>query len=314
MLQLRGRALLWGIERILTQVAPGIDANTVAKKILEHPTIKPTRFGSATAIHFDEMVTILGDVIKAPQDGSAPDIYAKLRDALKGAPVQELTTLAGAVENELSRVLPQEVARVKEATARATAAATAAGAKIRFWFDTVMDRTTERFVSHTRIVTVVAAVAFAFGARIDSVDIFKQLSQKHDVRARLVQMADPVLKQADTMLQSVPTPTAAAAAPPAAAGAPAQPPALAGDAVAKLSNQVKTLKDDLAQTQLQMIPGGPFSGEEYTAHWLGILISAFFLALGAPFWFNTLRQLSNLRPILAAKVDAKSAGDDAAAG
>jgi hypothetical protein len=34
-----------------------------------------------------------------------------------------------------------------------------------------------------------------------------------------------------------------------------------------------------------------------------VLISAIHLSLGAPFWFNALRQLANLRPILAGKVD-----------
>ena len=62
----------------------------------------------------------------------------------------ELTTLASSVEKELSRVLPQEVARVQEATARATAAATAAGAKLRFWFDKCTCTTTGKFL-HARL-------------------------------------------------------------------------------------------------------------------------------------------------------------------
>jgi hypothetical protein len=38
-------------------------------------------------------------------------------------------------------------------------------------------------------------------------------------------------------------------------------------------------------------------------HLLGMFVSALFLSLGAPFWFNALRNMSNLRPILAGKVD-----------
>jgi hypothetical protein len=34
----------------------------------------------------------------------------------------------------------------------------------------------------------------------------------------------------------------------------------------------------------------------------GILASIVFQSLGAPFWFNTLRQLSNLKPAIAGKV------------
>ena len=38
-------------------------------------------------------------------------------------------------------------------------------------------------------------------------------------------------------------------------------------------------------------------------HLLGILISAALLSLGAPFWFNSLKTLTNLRPALAGEVE-----------
>jgi hypothetical protein len=38
-------------------------------------------------------------------------------------------------------------------------------------------------------------------------------------------------------------------------------------------------------------------------HLLGMFVTALFLSLGAPFWFNALRNISNLRPILAGKVE-----------
>lgn len=42
-------------------------------------------------------------------------------------------------------------------------------------------------------------------------------------------------------------------------------------------------------------------GRSFGLHWKGILASAALLSLGAPFWFNLLKSLSNLRPILAQK-------------
>jgi hypothetical protein len=36
-------------------------------------------------------------------------------------------------------------------------------------------------------------------------------------------------------------------------------------------------------------------------HFWGVLASAALLSMGAPFWFNTLKTLSNLRPVLANK-------------
>ena len=35
------------------------------------------------------------------------------------------------------------------------------------------------------------------------------------------------------------------------------------------------------------------------SHFFGVLTSAVLLSLGAPFWFNMLKTLSNLRPVLA---------------
>lgn len=48
-----------------------------------------------------------------------------------------------------------------------------------------------------------------------------------------------------------------------------------------------------------------FSGEWSwpLRHFFGILISATLLSLGAPFWFNSLKTLSNLRPALAGEVE-----------
>jgi len=42
-------------------------------------------------------------------------------------------------------------------------------------------------------------------------------------------------------------------------------------------------------------------------HLLGMLITALSLSVGAPFWFNMLRELANLRPLLAGKVEQEAA-------
>jgi hypothetical protein len=39
-----------------------------------------------------------------------------------------------------------------------------------------------------------------------------------------------------------------------------------------------------------------------------MLITALSLSVGAPFWFNMLRELANLRPLLAGKVEQEAAG------
>lgn len=51
-----------------------------------------------------------------------------------------------------------------------------------------------------------------------------------------------------------------------------------------------------------------------TAHFWGVTVSAVLLSLGAPFWFNLLKLLTNLRPVPATKAQKESEQRDAAAG
>jgi hypothetical protein len=44
------------------------------------------------------------------------------------------------------------------------------------------------------------------------------------------------------------------------------------------------------------------------SHFWGVVVSAALLSLGAPFWFNLLKSLSSLRPVLAGKEQNESSG------
>jgi hypothetical protein len=74
-----------------------------------------------------------------------------------------------------------------------------------------------------------------------------------------------------------------------------------------LKMQVSSLKDELNKTEFQLVPD-PYPGwdflpyhPQWKRHLAGILCAAALLSLGAPFWFNMLKTLTNLRPVLAAK-------------
>jgi hypothetical protein len=72
--------------------------------------------------------------------------------------------------------------------------------------------------------------------------------------------------------------------------------------------------------KFQLIPNpypDPFYSYWFSSglHVWGILASAALLSLGAPFWFNMLKTLTNLRPVLANKTEEKvesAAGANAA--
>jgi hypothetical protein len=77
----------------------------------------------------------------------------------------------------------------------------------------------------------------------------------------------------------------------------------------ELMNRAKKIRDLLESSGFQLIPS-PYPGLSYQGkrHILGIFISWALLSLGAPFWFNALKSLSSLRPILAAAQPPKDQG------
>jgi hypothetical protein len=94
-------------------------------------------------------------------------------------------------------------------------------------------------------------------------------------------------------------------------------------ALDKSKDEITKLRHDLATTQLVLIPDGVtgptvFDSKDRTIcqkldtwfaaythnprHVLGTLAMVILLSLGAPFWFNALRQLSNLKPAISGKI------------
>jgi len=81
-------------------------------------------------------------------------------------------------------------------------------------------------------------------------------------------------------------------------------------------DEMRGLRVDLEETNLNIIPkkirghavfdnlSNWRDAYHEKRHLAGTLVSVLLLSLGAPFWFNALRQLSNLKPAIAGKVDA----------
>lgn len=84
--------------------------------------------------------------------------------------------------------------------------------------------------------------------------------------------------------------------------------AAVADKTAPLENRLKEIDDEFKKTGLELFPD-PYpsiSDGQWSwpmPHLLGILATAALLSLGAPFWFNILNSLTNLRPLLAKEVD-----------
>ncbi len=85
---------------------------------------------------------------------------------------------------------------------------------------------------------------------------------------------------------------------------------VAADLKAKISDlrdKFAQTESTLAQAKFELVPSPYPSWDTYltrrrpSRHFWGTLASAILLSLGAPFWFNSLKSLTNLRPLLAQK-------------
>jgi hypothetical protein len=218
--------------------------------------------------------------------------------------------------------------------------------KLENWFTSTMDRVSQRFVLQIRLWTILFAFILAFGLHFDGFNLFNQLSTNPDTRAALVNLRDGMLSEAKLILPPSGGAAAATEVPvsadvlkealdrmkkdypaiPAALQIPAgtttvqdaetslngAPGIVAGAyrkyVITVLRDHADKINKDLAKAGIQLIPSpypGPlhFSG---TRNVLGILLAAAFLSLGAPFWYNALKNVSNLRTVVATKEQQES--------
>ena len=385
-LGLRGSNLLWGLETLFQELAPGLAAvgvepGDLAKKILQDRLISDScfsrvermkiigplvgfltklplagwlisRWRCATAIRLEELVRMVqrkADTLGAGH--AATPLLTGLLNAPEPAArrrLQMLNTALAGIAPPAAGAATQYSVQVDRVVQQAIDTAQHSVGKIETWFSSIMDRVSQRFAVQLRVWTVVFAFMIAFAAHLDSLQLLQQLAANPDTRAALVNMREGMLNQAKDILP----PNGAAPS----AGVPVSPallqqaleqlkktdPAVAKvglipdgvstvqDAAAWLVQQpgvpaaadgefrkaiVSVLRDhadkinsDLANAGIQILPvpypglltfGGP-------RNLLGVLLAAAFLSLGAPFWYNALKNLSNLRGVVATKEASES--------
>ncbi len=366
LLGLRGTNLRWGIETLLKHGDPQLaeHAKEISEKVLHHSLVSDSAFSGmkvfgtgrwrlASGIRKDELIDVLqalADPAATPavvptKAGSPPpapwqDALRASLDVLDSAEVNRVLQLAPAIR----KALPDDTDTAEEIITRLSATAESLTVQINQWFDSVMDRVSQRFALYTRVVTVIFSVVLAFGLHLDTFRMFTQLSTDSDLRGRVLASADALTKKADEVIAGnggippsayIDAMTHLIAANselkvlPAPAGfkddagargwlqrelakaGVADPDqwlvryeelvpqsALRGAAV-----QLNSMLNDKLRFQIVPIPYPPI--ESYWTpnlmHFWGTLASAALLSLGAPFWFNMLKDLSNLRPVLAKK-------------
>jgi hypothetical protein len=383
--RLRGINLFWGLKTLIGQLDPRLadEAEKLTRIITKHPALTHLKRARAVAIRREELIRVLRQIAASPNQALAQATKNALKDLtqLTGATPQELAKAQG-LAAALTSSFPSEAAALQAMVNQAMGTADKLWNEVNTWFDTVMDRTSERFKLATRSITVAIAFGFAFFLHIDSLNLLKQLSENPELSAELVAASGAVLEDAEKVLPqtgsgeqtwSASRAIAAVAkehpksplnkavteacAEAAERREPICPPALATreegrswildhvgkdearssialfqekfDEVVKaqlkdLGVSFSELRERLVETRLEIIPphpcgelpNGTFKRVKAAlvcpfrfAGWrqvLGILMTALFLSLGAPFWFNTLRKLADLRPIVARRVEGEA--------
>jgi hypothetical protein len=344
---LRGQNLAWGVRKLLTQIDPGLaeeKAAQIAKQVLEHSAVSHT-WRKTTAIRPDELVLILKDVATGVSGQKLELAGSGLQKLVSGAADQKASqSLTGQVVLELTKIFPDRVAAVQDAVGRALKAENELEKKVETWFDTVMNRTSERFRAQTGLFTVILGFGVAAWLHVDSLHLVRELSANKELRAAFVNVADQALKQSEqtqklladsVMAASVIRELAGSAASPAQAATLKTVPvsvvtlqqgrdwlakSFAGDpkladlvgsyderfqkaSVERIEKLVKEAGSVRASLDERLLKVRPADLSWTSSHVLGVLITGLLLGLGAPFWFNALRNLSNLRPALAGKVE-----------
>jgi hypothetical protein len=150
------------------------------------------------------------------------------------------------------------------------------------WFGSAQDRAEQWFQMHVRIVTIFAAVLISVFLQLDTVEIYDKLRHEPKLVEALVKAAPGTLEQ----------------------GA-----AVQGPVDAKASEKAfADLTERIDRTGFELLPSGWFArwpAEKFwwVNHLFGLALSAGLLTLGAPFWFNLLKNLTNLRPAVATLVE-----------
>src|SRR5262249_30302868 len=148
------------------------------------------------------------------------------------------------------------------------------------WFNTIMDRVTQRFAMHMRLYSIVLATAAVLATGIDTLHIVNVLKNDGTLRSGFVTTADALTKSETVDPKDKKTLQQ-----------------LTSNVVAQLPDK-QTLKPLLVPNANSGYLKPLFVPDAaYTIP--GGLLSIILISLGAPFWFNALKDLVNLRSSVA---------------
>jgi hypothetical protein len=301
----RGRNLLNGLSTLLQQLDPTLEekvADTIATTVLKQPMLVGRLGALGTVIHREELTIVLMELAagETPKNLEAPAKEALLRILQKNG----VSDAAGTLKNirdvalQLEAADPALATNVRHSMAILQEAKSEYVAKIHGWFDQTIDRVSQRFTLTAHGITFVAALLVAFGAQLDTIALINRLSLDDSFRAALVNQSQSVLNKAGSNTVQDNSTSGQTGS---------------GSSGQQQNNAAQNQQPD-NDTQNRMhellrqdglLPSPSWSGFKSMTgiQFLGIMLSALLLSLGAPFWYSSLQNLVRLRSAIAQKDD-----------
>jgi len=294
------------------------------------------RIRLAKAIDPDELVVILKDLATKTAYKTITGLAAEidtLIDARNSAADRHITMITGSPA--LAGLLVSGAAPLLQGTVNSIQAD---AGKIEAWFNATMDRVSARFTTYIRLWTVAFASAIALGTGLNTVTLLNDLYSNGAFREAVAGSATQMMDLAGRVLPNGPqdvatkmyTDAVTRAIADSSAKADTTPAGIDSENAARawltahvsdttqqsaaltafdkaLMNErvqdAAAVRTILTKASFDIRQFGWKRDQPYGPQIPGALVTAALLSLGAPFWFNMLKQLTNLRPTLANKQD-----------
>ena len=268
----RGKHLKLGLADLLQQlgVSDRKHAEEISKQVLLHPLVADGGGKLGSVVHREEFTKLLlgfagAQGARTLKVEARESLIATLRNSGITNPDQTLSNVADlALQLEASN--PELANDVRDRVAILHGASSLFVARVNSWFDQTMDRIGQRFTYYTHGMTFAVAMALALGLQLNMVTVINRLSTDDQFRQAAAASA---LKMTS---QNLPADAASA------------------DYFHLLDNAgVMSLPSWNAPVNWTKIPE--------------ILLTGLLISLGAPFWYNALKDLLRLRSTAAQKDD-----------
>lgn len=281
----RGKHLMAGLADLLMQL--GIDsrerAETISTCVLSHPLIAGANQRLGSVIQREEFTKLLLDF--ASDTGASrltEDAKASLKKMLQnngvpdpGATLKQIRHMAVQIE----AAQPQLANDVRQTLAILRSTTSDYVARVNSWYDQTIDRVSERFTRYTHVITISIATVVVLTVQLDTIAVIDRLSIDDKFRDEFVAQAITDYS-ADAKAEEAQSPDK------------------------KVSP--KPYYDLLDKAGLVSMPSGSwFKQMSDIRKYPGLFLSILLISLGAPFWYNVLKDLIGLRSSLAKKDDAQ---------